>query len=95
MNDIRYKLQTILQYNIDIEPHNLSKLNIKTDNFLNVIKNIDNIYWKKTIKLFENLNDLFFIFYENNIHNTSKKIYLINKNKQHVSRHNKTIKKCI
>jgi len=95
VNDIRYKLQTILQYNIDIEPQNLLKLNIKTDNFLNIIKNIDNIYWKKTIKLFENLNDLFFIFYENNIHNTSKKIYLINKNKEHVSRHNKTIKKCI
>lgn len=90
--NIRYKLQTILQYNIDIDPQNLSKINTNSDNFFNIIKNIDNIYWKKTIKLFENLNDLFLIFYENNIHNTSKKIYLINKNKDRIIRHNKSIK---
>ena len=94
VNNIRYKLQSILQYNIDIDPQNLSMI-LKNNpiNFLNIIKNIDDITWKKTIKIFQDLNDLFFIFYENNIFNTSKKIYLTNKLR--TIHHNKTIKKCI
>jgi hypothetical protein len=62
--------------------------------FLTSIKNIDTIYFDKTIHMFQDLNDLFIIFYEktkekqNENHSITKKILL----KSHYS-HKKTIRK--
>ena len=78
------------------------------DNFLHTIKNIDSIQFEKSINMFHDLNDLFFIFYEktvSNNNNVTKKIYLNNSVKRNnennenvvpernVKKHNKTIKK--
>jgi hypothetical protein len=56
-----------------------------TDEYLVSIKNIDTIKFDRTINMFQDLNDLFFIFYEKSdkkeIKNITKKVYLNTKNK--------------
>ncbi len=96
-NQKRYSLLSILKYNINLEPDEVKLYlnNGENSNYLSVIKNIDEIYFEKSINMFHDLNDLIFIFYEKSLelknpesHNTTKKIYLssLNTNK-------KTIKK--
>lgn len=96
-NQKRYSLLSILKYNINLEPDEVKFYlnNRENNNYLSVIKNIDEIYFEKSINMFHDLNDLIFIFYEKSLelknpesHNTTKKIYLssLNTNK-------KTIKK--
>jgi hypothetical protein len=63
-------------------------------NYLNIVKNIDAVKFEKSISMFQDLNDLIFVFYEKSQeikkvdpNNVTKKIYLrSNTNK-------KTIKK--
>ena len=100
MNNKKYTLLSILKYNITLNFEDinffLNNNNNNNYNFLSPIKNIDSIAFDKTIKLFQNLNDLLFIFYEktnvNEKENKTKKIYLyhnkINKN----NKYNKTIR---
>jgi hypothetical protein len=109
VNNIRYKVSSIIKYNINLEPENLDIFlkNSKNYNFLSTIKNIDEIKWEKSIKMFRELNELCILFYKNNDleqhHNTTKKIYLFEKGKNtdrtiNINRnikHNKTIRKCI
>jgi hypothetical protein len=98
-NNINYSLLSVLRYNItldsnDIE-HFLSSLNDgNTNNFLTIIKNIDAISFEKTISMFQDLNDVIFIFYEKskelkqlNENNLTKKIFIHSNNKK------KTLKK--
>jgi len=79
-NNKRYTLLSILKYNIDIEPvHVKSFLNANscsntcagadasTDtNFLTKHTNIDTISFKKTIRMFNDLNSIIFVFIEKN-----------------------------
>jgi hypothetical protein len=69
--------------------------------FLTINKHIDTIFFEKTITMFQDLNNVYFIFYEktkNNkncdLHSITKKIYLdiISNNKDN-KRYKKTIKK--
>jgi hypothetical protein len=94
-NEIRYTLLSILQYIITLEPDDIKFFLKKPDtyNFLNIIKNIDAISFEKTINMFQDLNELMLIFYENNnenknIHNTTKKIHI-----RSLSSNKKTLKK--
>ena len=92
-NNIKYSVMTILKYNIDIEPLDL-KYFLKDNkfSFLTSIKNIDSISFKKSISMFQDLNNIFIIFYEKDKthmitrENMTKKIFLSNS-------HKKTIKK--
>ena len=101
-NDKRYSLLSILKYNItldaeDIKPillsHDLSSYN---QQFLTVNKHIDTIFFEKTINMFQDLNNIYFIFYEEDKNSVNmskpktytKKIYLNNN-----CNHKKTIKK--
>jgi len=68
---VKYSLLSILKYNITLEPINLKnfikyKTDFKTqgDAFLTSIKKIDSISFEKTISMFQDLNDLFILFYE-------------------------------
>lgn len=82
LNGIRYKLSSILKYNIDIIPSDLLTNTINFQSFLHVIENIDSMYWKKTIKMFGDMNELLFVFRENvsiNKHTTTKKVYVNDK----------------
>jgi hypothetical protein len=96
--NISYTVLSILKYNIDVYPSDVSyylkKKNITEDDphyFLKSVKNIDSIPLDKTISMFQDLNDIIIVFYEkttnnknnsNQCHNYTKKIIL------------KTIKTC-
>ena len=107
MNNVHYSLLSILRYNIFIDAIDVRDFllyPIVDSKYLSVIKNIDTITFEKTISMFQDLNELIFLFYEktnltkdNNTNSSTKKIYLTT-NKTNVNtskRHNKTIKKDI
>jgi hypothetical protein len=101
-NNTRYTLLSILKYNITLDAEEIRGflINTKRDKwykeFLIPIKNIDTIKFERTIHMFQDLNDLIFIFYEKtndiqkgtqkNTNNLTKKIVLHNA-------HKKTIRK--
>jgi hypothetical protein len=98
-NNIKYSVMAILKYNIDIKPLDIKyflqdESNIDADNFtfLTHVKNIDTIPFNKSITMFQDLNNIFIIFYEKDKthmitrEQSTKKIYLVNN-------HKKTIKK--
>jgi len=68
---VNYKLFSILKYNIDLEPSEIQDFSIKENTnkyesrFLKSEKYLDDIYFKETIHMFQDLNALFFIFVEN------------------------------
>jgi hypothetical protein len=88
LNQIKYKLLSILKFNINLEPINLKTfLRSKDKNigslFLQSIKNIDTIRFDKSIAMFQDINDLIIVFHEkiNNQlgsiqKNYTKKIYI-------------------
>ena len=99
-NSKQYFLLSLLKINIDLVPSDIRYF-LKGDNylkfsdlFLTPNKNIEDIIFKKTINMFQDLNDIIIVFYErteikqNQIqnHNFTKKVYLGNK-------HTKTYKK--
>ena len=70
----KYTITTLLKYNIDLDPSDIRSFLLNRDHnnedenndeYLSVVKNIDDIYWNKTISMFQDLNNLFIIFYEN------------------------------
>jgi len=65
-DDRKYSLLSILKYNILLEPDEIKQYlyNSSNKNYLNIIKNIDAIYFEKTINMFQDLNDIILIFYE-------------------------------
>lgn len=84
IDNIRYKLLSILKYNVELEPsdiHMFLKNKINPD-FLKISKNIDYIKFEPTINTFQDLNELIIIFHENQViksnenHSITKKIYL-------------------
>jgi hypothetical protein len=95
-NERRYKLLTILKYNITLDADDIKNF-LKSNNndvFLTVVKNIDAITFEKTINMLQDLNDLIFIFYEKsdelkkpNPNTITKKVHLNPNTKK------KTIKK--
>ena len=101
-NSIRYSLLSILKINITLDPNDLKgfllndNLDQYKDNFLSLNKNIDTIVFEKTITMFQDLNDILIIFYEEDKNSVNmskpktytKKIYLNNN-----CNHKKTIKK--
>ena len=117
-NNKDYTILSILKFGVSLEPDEIKDFlkndtnnsnSINYDNFLQTIKNIDAIHFEKSIHMFHDLNDLFFIFYEKTVSNTNnvtKKIYLKNSGKRidelneknvvidrNIKKHNKTIKK--
>jgi hypothetical protein len=96
----KYSLLSILRYNILLEPDEIKEylLNSHTDetNYLSIIKNIDTIYFEKTINMFQDLNEIILVFYEKsdelkkiNPNTCTKRIYIGDS----LSSKNKTIKK--
>jgi hypothetical protein len=93
----------MLKYNFDLEPPEvrtfLMNSNDSDSTYLQVVKNVDEIKWEKTISMFQDLNNLLIIFYENSDFKSekrkdkskTKRIYL--GSTASLSSHNKTIKK--
>ena len=92
----KYSLLSILKYNITLEPDEIKHyLSDYSSNYLNIVKNIDTIYFEKTINMFHDLNDIIIIFYEKSNElkefdpkNSTKRIYIRSLNSK-----KKTIKK--
>lgn len=95
----QYKLLSILKYNITLDPETVSKYVTCNDtdllayDYLEDVKHIDEIHFAKSITMFQDLTDLYFIFYEKSNElvkksnaNSTKKIHFQNK-------HKKTIRK--
>ena len=88
-NNKRYSLLSILKYNILLDADDIKNFLLHSDkerNYLNIVKNIDAISFEKSISMFQDLNDLIFIFYEKSEElkkidpkNVTKKIYLRSK----------------
>ena len=86
-NDIKYKLTSLLKYNITIDPvdiNNMLKGNIN-DTYMNALREINNIKYNDTISIFQDLNSMYFIFTELSKKlklSTTKKIYLNRDNRK-------------
>ena len=88
-NGIKYSLLSILRYNITLDADDIknfiiySSKNENENSFLKTINNIDAIPFEKTINMFQDLNELIFIYYEKSQelkkvdpNNTTKKVFL-------------------
>lgn len=75
-NNINYKLISILKSNITLEPEQI-KTYIDDDeyneDFLSKVDILQDIYFKDTIHLFQDLNGLYFIFCDKNLPRNDKK----------------------
>jgi len=80
-NERRYTLLSILKYIITLEPEDIKTfLNTPEGfSFLHLTKNIDAIHFEKTISMFQDLNELILIFYENTNTNKIKNVNTITK----------------
>ena len=107
-NDKRYTLLSILKYNITLDADDIKNFLLTTDlssyneKFLTVNKHIDSIFFEKTITMFQDLNNVYFIFYEKpkdginrDLNSITKKIYLdiISNKNPNKKANKKTIKK--
>jgi hypothetical protein len=89
----RYTLLSLLKYNIDLDASNVVHYlkhqekqphsQPKTDPYLTLVKNIDNIPLNNTINMMQDLNTIFILFYEKCVtsNNTTKKVYIHNHTK--------------
>lgn len=85
-NNKKYRPISILKYNINLEPEDVSfyiKDN-KEFNFLNIENKIDTIVFEDSITLFHNINSIYIILHESwkSWFNKTKKIYIKSKTKQ-------------
>ena len=105
-NNIKYSLMSILKYNITLDPDEIKNFLLSddttdyNDKFLIINKHIDTIKFEKTINMFQDLNNLFIIFYENpkenktsNVNTTTKKVYIKKNANRRTNR--RTIRKTI
>jgi len=99
-----FTIMTMLKYNFDLEPTEVRNFLLNNNNdypdYLSVVKDVDEIAWNRTISMFQDLNNLFIIFYENEKikmqqqktdATKTKRIYF-NAN-SYLNSHNKTLKK--
>ena len=66
---VNYKLLSLLKYNIDLEPVDIhtfinEDITISDKRFMKSEKYLNDIYYDESIHMFQDLNALFFIFYE-------------------------------
>jgi hypothetical protein len=84
-NSLKYKLVSILKYNMDIEVSDIKHLiNNKMDkNYLTSLKILDNIIFNDTIEFLNNLNCVYLIYIHKPqlINNTTKRINIKNNKK--------------
>jgi len=76
---IHYKLLSLLKYNIDLEPteikeFTLEEITLSNKRFIHSEKYLEDIHFKDSINMFQDLNALFFLFYEEkqSMHNTRR-----------------------
>ena len=82
-NTVKYRLLSLIKFNIDIEPCDVMSFVDGTDKsreeFTTSERYLDDIKFQDTICMLQDLNSLFFVFYEDNRktpHSTTKKIVM-------------------
>jgi len=65
--NLKYSLLSILKYNIDLKPSSLKSFlkSPSNHNFISCIKNIDKIIFLPSIHMFQDLNEIVIVFYNN------------------------------
>jgi hypothetical protein len=98
-NNIRYTLLNILKCNVSLNPEEIEifmktdDFSEYTDKFITSVRHIDTLMFERTINMFQDLNDIFFILCEKsnveinintntNKNSYTKKVFLKNKNKK-------------
>jgi hypothetical protein len=97
---VNYKLLSLLKYNIDLEPVEIKDFiaedfSQSNKRFLHSEKYLEDIHFKDSIHMFQDLNALFFIFYEDKPSlNNTKRVKLSAMSHQHhkTKRNNRNIK---
>ena len=71
----KYGLLSILQYNINLKPEEITNYieDSSNYNFLNTKREINDILWEDTINIFQDINKLYIVFYEKKITNKNTK----------------------
>ena len=75
----KYKPISLIKYNLLLEPDEVQEYTYNTDSydFMFIETLIDDIFWEKTITLFQNINSLHILFYEKKKSGgKTKKIYI-------------------
>jgi len=80
-NDKKFSIHSILKYNIDLDPIEIEDFlkRKQSKTFLTLVNHIEDIPFKKTITMFQDLNDLFFLFVEKSgkeRKNITKRVYI-------------------
>jgi hypothetical protein len=63
----KFTIMTMLRYNFDVEPLRVPSMlreKPKGGPYLAIIKEVDDIVWSPTITMFQDLNNLYIVFYE-------------------------------
>jgi len=90
---IQYKLLALLKYNIDLEPTEIKDFtaedfSLSNKRFIHSEKYLENIHFKDSIHMFQDLNALFFIFYEEKPKTHSTKRVTLSASSHHKTKRN-------
>lgn len=101
---IKYKLLSLLRYNIDLEPTEINDfleedIVFNDSRFITSEKYLNDVTYKDTINMFQDLNALYFIFYEepvNSAHQLTRRVILTNaathKTRRNICKNKKNLK---
>jgi len=79
-----YSLYFMLKYNITIEPEDVKYIAIRSHDYFTQINKIQDIYFERTITMFQDLNELTIFFLEKSQkRNKTSKLRLLTKYKKH------------
>jgi hypothetical protein len=94
-NDIPYNFSTLIKYNITLDPENIEDyaLSEYNENYIEIIKNVEDLKFQETITTFHDINTLYLVFQENTKdtiiekskklkRSNTKRIYLTNKHRK-------------
>ena len=92
-DSVQYSILSILKYNFTLDVEDMTNFlkDCSSDDFLATITNIDDVHIDKTISMFQDLNNLIFVFYEkmtDKSNNVTKRVYISD-----TSKRRKTIRK--
>ena len=88
LNNAIYNLYAILQFNYDISPERVIQGKLGSgEEFFKIITHIQDVFFNKTIKILNTLNELTFVMRpKTNNRNLTKRVYLTTKKKRRKTR---------
>jgi len=85
-NRKKFSPLSIIKFNIDIAPDDVNKFleNSEDFNFITHERYLNDLHWRDTITLFQELNALYIIFHEKNGNNKTKRITITNHKRKNI-----------